>query len=194
MKLNDAKACWQSSDLLPGVVMSDTEMLEMVRQQSQAFDARIRRRDRREMLTMVIAAPLFLLILGRSSSWVGRAGAALALAGYALICWKTYRARWSGGDPEATRPLAEVLRAQRARIDAQISLLDSVLWWYISPLAVGMTMVVVGGSGLTGFTIVYVILVGLISWRIYNTNRRAVARRLRPERDEVNRLLQQLDD
>ncbi len=76
-------------------------------------------------------------------------------------------------------------------MDAQIDLLNSVLWWYMAPLAIGAVMVVAGASGITGFTIVYALLVVVVSWRIYVANRRAVARVLRPQRDEITQLLQQ---
>ena len=193
MNLDDAKACWQSQEQLAGVAMSDSQLLEMVREKSRAFDAKIRKRDLREILVMVVCAPFVLVTLLRPSSWVARAGAVLVLAGCAFIYWKLRRARRAGDRAAAGAALSltEVLRAQRAKVDAQIDLLESVLWWYIAPLAIGAVMVVAGALGITGFTIVYAFLVGLMSWRIYVANRRAVARVLRPQRDEITQLLQQ---
>ena len=192
MNLNDAKACWQSQEQLPGVAMSDSQLLEMVNKRSRAFDTRIRRRDLREILVMVICAPFFLVTLIPKSSWVARAGAVLVLAACALIYWKLRRARRAGDRAAASAALSltEVLRVQRAKVDAQIDLLESVLWWYIAPLAIGVVMLVAGASGVTGFTIVYAFLVGLVSWAIYMANRHAVAHVLRPQRDEITQLLQ----
>lgn len=55
-------------------------------------------------------------------------------------------------------------------------------------------MLVVGDSGVTGFTITYALLVGVMFWKIYKMNRSAVSRRLRPERDELARLLKQVGE
>lgn len=192
MNLDDAKACWQSQEQLAGVAMSDGQILEMVREESRAFDAKIRNRDLREILLMVVCAPFVLVTLLLPSSWVARAGALLVLASCALMYWKLRRARGTGDRAaSSTLSLTDVLRAQRAKVDAQIDLLNSVLWWYMAPLAIGAVMVVAGASGITGFTIVYALLVVVVSWRIYVANRRAVARVLRPQRDEITQLLQQ---
>ena len=196
MNLDEAKSYWQSHEQLPGVAMSDAQVLEMVQERSRAFDARIRKRDLRETLAMVVGAPFVLMTLLQPSSWLARAGAALVLASCALIYWKLHRARGVGDRTESSLalPLTEVLRSQRAKMDAQIDLLESVLWWYIAPLAIGVVMVVAGASGVTGFTIVYAFLVGVMAWRIYTVNRRAVTRVLKPERDGLTRLLQQVDE
>ena len=196
MNLNDAKACWQSQEQLPGVVMSDSQLLELVRIKSRTFNATIRKRDLREMLATGVSAPFVVLTLLRPSSWVARAGAVLVVAACALIYWKLRRAR-SAGDRAAASPMLsikEVLLAHRAGVEAQIDLLESVLSWYIAPLAIGVVMVVGGASGITGFTIVYALVVGVISWKVYVVNRNSVARVLRPQRDEITQLLQQLGE
>ncbi len=96
MNLDDAKACWQSQEQLAGVAMSDGQILEMVREESRAFDAKIRNRDLREILLMVVCAPFVLVTLLLPSSWVARAGALLVLASCALMYWKLRRARGPG--------------------------------------------------------------------------------------------------
>ena len=173
--------------------MSDTEVLAFVREKSRAFDAKIKKRDWREMIAMGIAVPIVAVTGLSSPSWVARLGAVLVLGAFALICWKLYRARHRGASG-STLPVAEAIRSQRDKVDAQIELMETVLWWYAAPLAVGVVMVVAGGARGTGFTTVYAILVGMMSWSIYKANRRAVTGRLRPQRDELTRLLQQVGE
>lgn len=132
MNLDGAKSCWHSQEQLPGIAMSDSQVLEMVRERSRAFDARTRKRDWREILAMVAAALLALPTLLRPSSWLARAGAVVLLTGCALICWKLMRARRGHPVSEETlgaQSVTGMLRSQRAKVDAQIDLLQSVLWW-----------------------------------------------------------------
>jgi hypothetical protein len=188
MTLDDAVSCWQSQK--PGdSSRSDSDVLALVRQRSQTFDANIRKRDWREigaMIVVILAVSPALFL----PSWTARAGVLIVLCGCGLIYWKLRSAR--GSHPVSiAMPLAELLQAERAKIDAQIKLLESVLWWYIAPPTVGAVLIVAGSAGATWFTLGYVIFAVAVAIAIYAVNRRTVRHNLQPARDELSALLQQ---
>lgn len=104
-----------------------------------------------------------------------------------------HRTRTRHASHPAGSSLAEKLYAERAKVNAQIGLLENILWWYIAPLAVGVVLVVLGLSGWTGFTLGYTASVGVLSGGIYWLNQRAVRRELKPRQRELTRLLRQME-
>lgn len=190
MTLDEYRDAWNAQDTgeeLPG----DEELVAVVQRQADAFDRTIRRRDRLETLVGVVVALFFGFEAVTATTWLERAGAATVILAAAFIAWWLRRARTSDA-PGAGLPVADRIRAERDKVDAQIRLLESVLWWYLAPLGLGITLFILGqGAGATvtvGSLTVVVIVCGII-WRL---NQRAVRCELRPRRERLSRLLAQL--
>lgn len=195
MPLDDARSSWRSGDDALEEAMSDRELLGLVKQKSQAFDDAIRKRDRRETIAGTAACLFFLsFVFITDPSWLTQVGVALFLAGVASSVWMLRRARRRSTDASLGLPLADVLRSERAKLDAQIRLLRNVLWWYIGPLAVGVVLVVLGTAGLSWHTLGYAVLVAVVSAGIYRLNQQEVRRKLLPRRQELTRLLHEMDE
>lgn len=199
MNLDDAKALWSSDnestrDDMSTHSLSDTDLLRLVKEQAHAFDKKIWRRDLLESIAAVFVFLFFGWIAWHDPSWLVRSGALIVMGGSALIFWRLRRARTRHAAPSADQPVAAMLRTERTKIDAQIHLLESVLWWYIAPLAIGLLLVTVGDSGWTTFTFVYGAIILLGGAGIYAMNQRAVRRSLRPRREELTRLLDQVEE
>jgi hypothetical protein len=190
MTLDDARSFWQSQEPALGSTMQDSDILRLVQDRSREFDAKVRRRDIREIVAMVIVVLIMIPTLLRPL-WLMRSGAAVILAGCALTYYKLTRARHAHPAPSAATPLVARLKAELAKVDAQIDLLDNVLWWYIAPFAIGPILIVASTAGATWTTVAYAIAVLLLAVIIYRINRRAVDRDLRPEHDKLSMLLQQ---
>lgn len=171
--------------------MSDAEMLELVLERSARFERTIRRRDRREIIAtglgVLLLAPL--VVLG---PWLSRVGVLLVMAGGASVVVVLGRARRMPA-PAPDRPLAEALRAEQARVRAQTRLLETVIWWYIAPLALGAVLIVTGLSGASPSTYGYIVVMLAFSIWVYRLNRRAVQRDLRPRGVELERQLRELE-
>lgn len=192
MRLDDAKDAWQDAEASSGDALSNEALLSLVKTEADAFDEKIRRRDRRERIAAAVVFLGFSVMLFDPSWWV-RAGALVVMASSALIVWTLQRAR-SSESPASEQPVAEVIRAERRKVRRQIRLLESVLWWYIAPTALGLGLIVIGGSGLSWFALGYGIVVAGLCVGIYYFNQRTVRQDLRPRQRKLTQLLHQLED
>lgn len=193
MMLEDARNAWASGGNENGEpTMSEAEIMDLVLRRSARLQRTVRWRDWRE----TIAAALGLLVLSpvlAIGPWLARVGVLLIAAGSALVIVRLRRARRLPR-PRPEWPLAEAVRAERARVDAQIRLLETVLTWYVAPLMLGVVLVVAGLRGASWFTYGYILAIAALSAGIYAINRRASRRELRPRRGELDRLLAGLEN
>lgn len=193
MTLDDWKDTWQAADESAESALSDEDLLRLVKEQSKAFDQKIRRRDRREGIAAALVALLFSTML-LDPSWLVRIGALIVIGSSAFVYWTLRRARTGYAPPSLDQPVAAAIRTEREKVDEQIRLLKTVLWWYLLPPGVGLLLVVVGDAGLSWFTLGYGVGVALLGGGIYYFNQRKVRAHLRPRRKELTRLLRQVEE
>ncbi|HET7553864.1 MAG TPA: hypothetical protein VFK04_21410 [Gemmatimonadaceae bacterium] len=191
MNLDDARHEWQSQMTLEEARMSESEMLEIVKRRSSAFDRTIARRDRRETIAAAVVMLVFLPLLA-TGPWLTRAGVLVVLGAFALIFTKLGAARRLEASDRVDLSLAELLERERAKLNGQIRLLESVVSWYIIPPAVGAMLIVIGLEGPSWFTFGYALFALVISVWVYRLNQHAVRRELRPRRSEIERLIHEL--
>lgn len=188
---DDVTRLWQTPEEDSRDEWPDDVVLMRVRGRAAELDRTIQRRDRLEILAAALASVLFMPLLF-DASWVTRAGVVLFLVGAGLVVVKLRRARRNPPDPAA--PLGQVLRLERDRIDQQVRMLESALWWYITPLCLGVILIFVGSTGLSWASLAYTAAVAALGIWIWKLNRNAARRELAPQRDELDRLLEQLED
>jgi Flp pilus assembly protein TadB len=199
MNLDDAKALWSSDneptdETMSTRTLSDSEILRLVQEQSEAFDQKIRRRDLLESIAAVAVCLFFGWLAWDDPSPLVTAGSLIIVGGSALIFGRLRWTRARFANAPADQLVKQRLQHERAKVDAQIRLLESVLWWYIAPLLIGLLLVTVGDSGWSAFTFVYGTVVLLGAGWIYVLNQRAVRRSLRPRRAELTHLLDQVEE
>lgn len=193
MTLEDYRDAWQRHQ---GSELGDPddELVEWVAGRAEEFEAKVRRRDLLETVAAVVVVAFFGYEVATAPSLLAKAGAAVVLAGAGLVVWRLRRARRSLGTDGACRPVADRLRIQRRKVDAQIELLESVLWWYVSPLAVGAVLFAVGLGGAPWATALALAVVAGVSVAVWRLNRRVVRSDLRPRRAELARRLRRLEE
>lgn len=199
MNLDDAKALWSSdneptNDTMSTRALSDSDILHLVKEQSEAFDKKIWRRDLLESIAAAAVFGFFGWLAWHDPSHLVQIGSLIIMSGSAFIFWRLRRARTRFADAPMDQPVKQMLRRERAKVDAQIRLLGSVFWWYIAPLLVGLLFVTVGDNGWSTFTFVYgsAVLLGAVG--IYALNQRVVRHSLCPRREELTRLLDQVKE
>lgn len=193
MTLDEYSDLWRS-ETSDTNAPDEERLLERVREESESFDRKIRRRDLLEMLAGVIVAAAFGYEAATVETWMARLGALIVVGSSAFIVWWLRRARKAGPARSADLPVADRLRAERERVEIQIRLLESVLWWYVGPLAVGAALFVVGlETGTTATALTLCVIAGGSGF-VWWLNRRAVRHGLRPRRDRLTRLLRNLQE
>lgn len=190
MNLDDAKRLLAQADAdarsMPAA--TDAEILAMLKAEAARFDRTIRRRDRIETIAAVFVALVFLPQLWWGS-WLTRLGVVLFVAGSVLTYVRLSGARRDAPSPDMTAPVVEMIRGRLDSVDAQIRLLESVFWWYLAPLGLGVILIFAGGVGASLAALVYTAVVVAAVFVIYRLNQRAVRLHLQPLRDELVTLL-----
>ena len=176
-------------------MLDEDEILAVVRSGARRLDRQIRLRDWRELIAGLVAAVLVAPAAAHGPI-VGRLGAIVILGGLVLLVVRLRRARCVGGASGAdpSLPVAHALDAELRRVDAQIGLLESVGWWYVTPLLGGSVLLVAGRSGgrAPGFLLGYGLVAVLFGWGIVVLNRTAARRALQPKREQLKAMLEEL--
>jgi len=193
MTLHDARRLWASGGAEGGGPrMSEAAMLQLVMERSSRFQRAIRRRDLLETAAGAVGLLLLSPVLVRGP-WLARGAVLLIALAVAVVVLKLARARrLPPARPDA--PLAQALRAESARVGAQIRLLESVLWWYIAPLTLGPILLTASIAGLSRYTLAYSLFAAAFAAGIYWLNQWTVARQLRPRKEELDDLLARLEN
>lgn len=193
MTLEEYREAWRRQDAGAGDGPEAERLLARVRERSEAFDQRIRRHDRRETLAACAVALFFGWELLTAGSWLEGAGALVIVVSAAFVVWWLRRARRAGRAERADRPVAQQLRVHLARVEEQIRLQETVLWWYLGPPGVGVALFVLGldaGPLATALVLGAVVVVYAAVWWM---NQRTVRRDLEPRREELQRMLERLE-
>ncbi|MEO9233471.1 MAG: hypothetical protein ABI421_09075 [Polyangiaceae bacterium] len=148
-----------------------------IRQQSFAFERKMRFRNLREYAAASIVVVAFGWRAFHAHSWL-EAASCIELVGAAI--WITSALLKSAlPDPGPNATLKQVLDFHRSQMDRQIKLLSRVMVWYLAPIAVGLTGLLIADAMRLGFTpiivsttIVFVALFALIAI----LNKRAAAK------------------
>lgn len=193
MTLDEYREIWQDQEPREDLRPFEEEVLSEVKERSREYDRKLFWRDLREIGVAVLAAAFFGYVAFAAGAPLMRIGAAVVVAAAAFVVWKLRRARRNGDAELASRPVAERLRARIDQVERQIRLLESVLWWYLAPLGIGVALMMISdGWGL--WTAGELLLLVIVYGYIWHLNQRAVRRCHRPRRQELARLLRRLEE
>jgi len=172
----------------------DGDILALVQAESRRLDRRVRRRDARELVVAAVGG-LFIAPGLFRGALLSRVGAAVMIGGLLLIAIRLTRARKIGGAAsDLSLSVVAATEAELRRVNAQVALLESVLWWYVAPVLTGAVLMVAGSLGASRLTFAYAAGVVLLAWALVALNARAASRVLYPRRAELLALLAQFDD
>ena len=131
----EPQTLWQSQP-----VEHDPMTVAAIHQKAQVFQARIRRRNRREYIAAGVVIVGFAPALF-SGDWMMRAGAALIMAGTAFIVWQLHGRASASAVPPVGDTLVDFHRQELIR---QRDALGSIAVWYLGPLVPGMALFMAG--------------------------------------------------
>lgn len=193
MELNTLKLAWQQQpeEFQPG--MSNLEIMRTITARLDKVHRTVRWRDSREITAAIANIFIFGVWFWTVPQLLSRVGAAVVIAGSVLII---ARIAWTHPRKRRAPPylqMREFCIAERDRLDAQIRLLRSTLWWYFGPNLLGVNLFVVGVTGFNiwGFScLAGTLALGLF---LYRLNVQASRRRLLPIKNELDLLLAEIE-
>ena len=185
----ELKLLWQKQALPAHAPVVDASLVENMQKRMKRFDRTLFWRDARELAACGVVAFWFGRSLTSQPSVTTRLGAVVVILSCLFIAWRLISARRSQRSFPARDSVAEFLSVEVAKVSRQIRLLQSVLWWYILPIYVGVALISFGGpAGLMAKAVFMVVLVlsgGFLHW----INQYAVRKTLLPLKHELEATL-----
>ncbi len=198
MDFEDMQKAWQAQVAMGRVTISAETLLKEVRRNQRQFWVTIFWRDVREVGVALVLG-LFSFHRGaRNHDWTDYLTAWVCLGvGAFMIVDRVLQRR---NLPMKQDSLSACVNASLVQVDHQIWLLENVMWWYLLPLAAAIALSLIcspfhalrfdathwlGSTTLISFSI-------LLFWGIYRLNHAAVGRNLRPRRQELMAILEDL--
>ncbi len=183
------KNLWRGQDLGAPPPLPNAQELTAMRQKMKCFDATIRRRDAGELLAGVVLVVWFGCYYFAYPAPLARLGSVVVILSAIFIDCRLFWSKRAGPKPDSTASVMDTLKAELRKVEIQIGLLKTVLWWYLLPLSVGAMLFYVGlglswlsNAAFLGFTVA-------TDAAIYWLNQTAVRRQLLPLKAELQSLL-----
>jgi hypothetical protein len=172
---DELRRLWQSNE--PEKKMNSVISISEIREQSNAFERKMKLRNLREYVAASIIVVAFGWRAFHAHSFL-EAASCVELVGTAV--WITSALVKKGAtDPGPDATLKQLINYHRSQMDRQIELLSRVMVWYLAPIAVGIVGLLTADAmrlGLTpvilGTTATFVVLFVLIAI----LNKRAAAK------------------
>ncbi|MEZ6138713.1 MAG: serine hydrolase domain-containing protein [Pirellulaceae bacterium] len=200
MSLDRLQQAWKAESSQGKVTFDLDQLSREVQQSHDAFRSTIFWRDVREVGAALVLIPIWIVMgIGSSSPWTWYLAipAYLWIAGFILVD----RRRHPQLPNDPSEPLAVNLRKSLAQVEHQIWLLLNVFWWYLLPccIAAAAYFIHVGwnttgrwwGAILT--SLIPGVFVYFVYFCVYRLNRTAVKKQLEPRRNDLQRLIDQLE-
>jgi hypothetical protein len=183
------KKLWQEQKIESGPFPPDREQIALVRRKMKKFARGIFWRDMRELGAGIFVVLFFVHALFHIHAALAQAGCWIVILSAIFIDAKLIHARRRVPAPNPAASLRETLRTEIQRVEVQIRLLRSVLWWYLLPLIVGADLFFVGCNRDPVDDAVYLSTTAAVSAFIYWLNQYAVKKHLVPMKTELETLL-----
>lgn len=195
MTFDDLPSAWQQGPQDRPMAAEDREaVVASVCRRVERLSGELDRRDLLETAAAVVVILFFGGFLLSSQNLVAKSGAAVIVIWAIFIIVKLYRTRSVQKHSPVDAPVREFCRTEVERLDRQIQLVRSVLWWYIAPCIVAVNLFFVGVAGLGIASVLYCAATLLFAAGIYVLNQRAARKSLVPVRDELANLFADLNE
>jgi CubicO group peptidase (beta-lactamase class C family) len=186
---DELKALWRAQRIEPAPPLPDAEQLAEMERKTKALDRTILWRDRRENSAALLVMAIFGVYFFVFPTLLARIGCVIViLSSLVVMAYPMWRKRRvPKAAPEAT--MTEALESELRKVEVEIALLRSVLWWYILPGCAGVIVFVAGLSVPIAWPVIFTLCVIALDAFIYRINQKAVDQRLLPLKRELESLL-----
>jgi len=190
MTFDELQASWQSQAVPKTVTIDESMLLTMTRRDQRSFVAGILWRDIRDVSGFLLFGVFFLGIYINSHS-IGALTVALGclfVGGFFIVD----RLIQKKPKPVYEESIGACVRQSLHQVNHQIWLLRNVLWWCLLPIGIGIVLGPWLEQGWACFNKGHIFIL-VIFYGSYRINQHTVLYVLRPRRNELIDLLQQLD-
>ncbi len=186
----DLKQLWQQQTLGFPSRVSNEELVRQMKRKMKRFDRTIFWRDVRETGACVVLIILSGRTLLHRAPVLVHAGNLVIILACLFIAVKLTVARRAQHAWLNPRSVRDFLVGEAAKVERQIHLLQTVLWWYILPLFFGATLAALGSTPGRLFPKLLLLLSFiLVGWFIRWLNQYAVRKSLLPLKNELTKSL-----
>lgn len=194
MNDQELKQLWQQQVLAPPLKVPDEQLARAMRQKMSEFGRTIFWRDVREVAACVLLIVLFLPDYFKSTTWLSKAGCMVVVFSAIFIGFRLVYSKRKDDCRLTGDSLRGYLLDERRKVENQIHLLRTVLWWYILPLYTGAVMVTAGGAGPMAGKIFFALVFAAVCGGIWWLNQYVVKKNLLPLKAELDQTLQEIPE
>ena len=191
---NILKQLWQHACVDQRVEIDPEKLIESLNKNITIMEKLINRRDAIEIGVSSLLILLFGWGIFTMPNTLAKIGAGIIVASCGLIIYRLVKARWIKIQENPAAEIRYHLQVSLQKVRQQKSLLNSVLWWYLLPLFIGVECLSI--SSLSSFSekVLYTALVVIVYGYIYYLNKRVVKNRLQPLENELTKMLEEFSE
>lgn len=193
MNLDRLKSAWQARDIGEEASSSEDGVTPLM-ERLAALERDVHRRDLREYLAACFVMAFFGWRAAATDDLLVRVGAIIVVAGSMfIILWSRRATVPARREPFAgDLPVARFCARELAKVEAQVRLLRSVWWWYVSPTIVGVLLMLVPKAPSLAGRVFTTLIVAGVGLAIHWLNVTTAKEQLEPLRDELRSWLDDL--
>jgi hypothetical protein len=192
MDENSLKQLWLDPSHQQKVEINAEKLIGSINQKVFYMKKKIKRRDKREIILGLIMIPLFGWWLLALPQPLAKIGAGIIILNIILVIFRLIRAGKVDVKDDTASAIKYNLMVSLKRVRQQITLSDTVLWWYLLPFFIGVICFFYAFPLPLSGKAFYTILVAVLYGYIYYLNKRAVKKHLRPLEDDLQKALDEL--
>jgi hypothetical protein len=194
--MNDAelKGLWRQQEIVPPLKVSDTELVERMKKKMRKFDRTLFWRDGRELTACVIVFGAFFYFSLRHPSTLSLVGCVVIMLSSLFIAWKLIAARRAHPPVSETASTSDFVRAELGKVTRQTHLLQTVLWWYLLPLFIGLELFELGHPETLAGELFSLVFNLAIFGGVYWLNLYAVRKSLMPLKQKLENILNSVSE
>ena len=184
---------WQSSPNQEKIKFEKSKLMMDVQSSLDRFHKSIKYRDLIETIPAIFLIPFFVHIAYTIPFTLSKIGAIWIILGTIYIIIRLQKTK-KHKPSDFTETYRDYLIKSKEYLNIQKKLLDTVLYWYFSPIAIGIVVFLIGA--IKDIQELLIKLGGLIALGIvvYFLNKRAVKKQITPRLKKIDELIQVLEE
>lgn len=194
MDENLLKRLWVNANREQKVEIDAEKLITSINDQMLYMEKTIKKRDKIEIFVAVLMMLLFGCLLVVIPQVLAKIGAAILVVNCTLIIFKLIHARKVEIKQEAGSEIKYNLMISLQQVRQQITLLNTMLWWYLLPLFIGVLCFYYAISQSFISKVIYTIVVTVLYGYIWYLNKKAVREQLKPLEDGIIQALNELSE